>query len=592
MDFSLYGLAAGLMPAVGRLRSAPALHDSMLSHAVLNRENVCARLDIGVGREEIFILPALDWILSATPERKGRVLLLTPDADSAVKAGVVAKTLGTPLGVSVRTLSGDEVPGGSEFPESLVAGTLSAVLAAFEGGGLSPRDFGFLVVDGLDAIAEQAGNRMEALRALLPPSWEMRAILVCSRFTGKARKLARDLAENLSEISIDETFLRMRSIRSETYHIDSDAKLRFLLGLAEREKPEFCIVFCNLRDTAADLTRRLSANGLNAKPLPANLPPFRHRSAEAGAAPPRGSFFVASDEGAGKPAQGRFSLVVNFDIPLEPELYGKRLAWLDPHYPGSKVVNLACERYVYGLPAIEGLVGFSLNAVEAPKAMLDHADVSAVAADSRPVQGRDMNREGRRPRKDRGAEAAPLIMMSVDEAAGRMTAQKMREEGGIRPAQVADAAGRRQGGASGKSPDKATHSGRQTRPRSLPDRKKAGSEQTRRADRPVGKSRAASQGTSDTGMTGRAADPYSLSMEERLRSYREKYGEGRGGGGDRGRSPQAAVSRPSSPSGVLPEARLDDRIPDKNDRIDEAHASGNGLLGKIANLFRKNSNLH
>ncbi len=703
MDFSHYGLAAGLLPAIRNLRSTAIVHDTMLSHAVLLGENVCARLEVGEGREEIYLLPALDWILRAGPDENRRALVIATDAESASRAAAVARALGSLPGISLRILEeGEASPGAPEaedsryadgiarpetiglIAESLVFGTLPAALAAVGSGRLSPGEFGFLVVDGLDAIAEKDGDRMESLRTGFLPPWELRAVFVCSRVTGKARKLVRDLAENVSEISIDEKFLRMRGIESETYHIDAGAKTAFILGLAARGAPESAIVFCNLADTAAELSRRLLANGLDATLMNGSHPAPRRRGPD-GKAPGRGtSFFVACDDAAPRAGARLFPLVVNYDIPLDPELYGKRLAMLDPAKAGSKVVNLACERYVYGLSAIESLVGFPLNAVEVPAAMLSRPDASSSAPSNRGLPRSGEQRNDRRQRSDQGAEAAPRIMLSVDEAAGRMTAQTMRAESSLsgqagnesaraastraapsraatsREAPEGKTARPEKGNRTARSesrpqtarPEAASRPEVASRPKAAEDRaeQKPKAAQARPADKSARPGRQARQtlpSERKKSVAGQAprvpaqfrpgpvVDPYSLSMEERLQSYRERYiehssgepartppspsgngrsgtvsGEGKRGGGRAAVPPPTRREPPSEPSSrALPElsSRALPEMPspeparesarealsgEKPERNPAEQGGGAKLFGKIVNLFKKNQNIH
>jgi len=80
--------------------------------------------------------------------------------------------------------------------------------------------------------------------------------------------------------------------------------------------------------------------------------------------------------------------VVNFDIPLEPELYVKRLEMLDRGHVGAKVVNLACDRYLYGLPAVEQHIGAKLESRQVTEELLRAEDKSATLAFEKPSSDR------------------------------------------------------------------------------------------------------------------------------------------------------------------------------------------------------------
>ena len=77
---------------------------------------------------------------------------------------------------------------------------------------------------------------------------------------------------------------------------------------------------------------------------------------------PADSFvLVLTDEGSKGIGRSEFSVVVNHDIPLEPEFYFERLNFLRRQDPSARLYNLVCERYMYGLPAIERLADASLE---------------------------------------------------------------------------------------------------------------------------------------------------------------------------------------------------------------------------------------
>ena len=249
--------------------------------------------------------------------------------------------------------------------------------------GVNLRDYGFLVVDGVDRLAELPPDLVRRLIASLLPSWERRSALACSRFSVKAKNLAWDLADNPSEISIEGEVAKAQSVLKETWKVPVEAKLKFLLGLIGREKPARLCIFCNLKDTATDLARRLAGNGISSDTILGPLSPERKFALIEKFRAGDSTCLTLSDEGADGLTPGVFPLLVNYDIPLEPELFVKRLEMLDRSDPGAKVVSIACDRYIFGLPAVEQYIDAKLEAVPADESMLTAVDRSEARGSER-----------------------------------------------------------------------------------------------------------------------------------------------------------------------------------------------------------------
>ncbi len=181
--------------------------------------------------------------------------------------------------------------------------------------GVNLRDYGFLVVDGVDRLAELPPDLVRRLIASLLPSWERRSALACSRFSVKAKNLAWDLADNPSEISIEGEVAKAQSVLKETWKVPVEAKLKFLLGLIGREKPARLCVFCNLKDTATDLARRLAGNGISSDTILGPLSPERKFALIEKFRAGDSTCLTLSDEGADGLTPGVFPLLVNYDIP-------------------------------------------------------------------------------------------------------------------------------------------------------------------------------------------------------------------------------------------------------------------------------------
>jgi ATP-dependent RNA helicase RhlB len=576
MDFQRFGIDPRLAQAAEGLPTSFFFYEKMLVHAVEMQENVCVKIALDEGREEVLLLPALQWLLSGDGRK---ALVVVPDAASAERCASAIGRLGSDAGLSVarvvRAAQGEAKDEGAvelvrlegESSASVLIGVLEDLLAA---PGLDLHDFGFLVVDGVDRLAELSSDIIRKFCGALLPSWERRSVLACARFSVKAKNLAWDLADNPSEISIEGEVAKAQSVLKETWNVPAEAKLKFLLGLLDREKPSRLCVFCNIKDTASEVSRRLAANGISTDSILGSLLPERKFALIEKFRAGDCTCLVLTDEGAEGLSPGVFPLIVNYDFPLEPEFFVKRLEMLDRSDPVAKVVSLACDRYIAGLPAVEQYIDAKLDALPADESMLSAIDKSEGMGKERRPRGEAYPRDARRgaaqrreayprdphsrdvyPRDDTRREGrSPDIRKSISEATGGaldMSGALPPDSGYPRPASartpssVASSQGEPRRGQDhrGQVPIGGRVAGNKDGRRDAYPREDTRREDTRRDDSRRGNAKPSSQhGPTPRGSASRQqpprpqaakpGNPYDMPMEERMKLYREKYGRGIG----------------------------------------------------------------
>jgi superfamily II DNA/RNA helicase len=619
MDFQRFGIDVRLAEAAESLKIDFYNYEKLLTHTVENQENVCAKIVMDEGREEVLLLPVLQWLLSGE-SRKALVLVQDGSVGDSC-AGAIGR-LGSGAGISLCRAerdAGGTVRLDGDRTSAILLGELDALLALPD---VNLRDFGYIVVDGADRVAELPSETIHKFVGMLLPSWERRSLLACAKISVKAKNLAWDLAENPVEIGIDGEVAKAQSVVKETWSLPGEAKLKFLLGLLAREKPERVCVFCNLRDTAKELSLRLEANGVGSDYILGALAMDRKRAVLAKAKSGERPCLVLTDQGAEGLGGGSFPLVVNYDIPLEPELFVKRIEMLDRSLPGAKVVSLACERYIYGLSAVESHIDAKLNALPVDEALLAVEDKSeGMGTDARERRGGEGRREGadgrnrgegrsgNRDRQRGGAarrdsrrdsrtrydapreDRSPDIRRSISEATGGSLDMK----GEALPRGAPPVSGRlpskgmKGRGAGDARREAGDHRGRQ---RGNEGQRKPEGQRGDRGNKVPGRSAAPKQvSRRSTPDDGKGRNPYDVPIEERMKRYREKYGQDLDAKGHegkrRGSQPKAA------PKGaVVPRAPRDAAPPEspQGRRDSPSEDKPQGFFGQLFGSFRKKGN--
>ena len=117
------------------------------------------------------------------------------------------------------------------------------------------------------------------------------------------------------------------------------------------------MIFVNTRDEATRLTERLERHGYDARQLTGSVLQRRRLKVledfKGGTLP----ILVATDVASrGLHIEG-VSHVINYDLPFDPEDYVHRVGRTARAGAHGKAISLACENFVYSLPAIEQLLG-------------------------------------------------------------------------------------------------------------------------------------------------------------------------------------------------------------------------------------------
>ncbi|MDX9827843.1 MAG: helicase-related protein [Spirochaetia bacterium] len=503
MDFSRFSVAPALMEGAAATDSYRSVfYERLLNELFDKQENLFIKTDIVRDRASIITFPLLHWSFSrlGKPEAVGAaskaLYLSAEDAIARTCYEAALAMLGSAkdgprlcfLGSTASAASEDGTEDMNGVPEAAKlysegdiesADCVFASFEAFSGNlddlALVPRSFGFIIIDQAELIAEMPGENLRRVQGRFLPSWERRSVVITNKHSPRAKNFAWDFADNPKEIKLAEALGFGGSIASKSLEVKEADKIRFILSLQQSGEEGPLCVFCNLKSTAAELAARLAMNSVPADYIGGNLNLDRKRQIVDKALSWKGSFvLILTDEGSKGAEKPGFSRVVNYDMPLEPELYFDRLAFLDREKESALLYNLVCERYVYGVPAIERMIQKPLAPQPLDQNLVLPEDLSAGKEIPMPERrfnrrderhGRD-GRAGRSERTDRGYRRDDRPEAGRDDRRDGRRDDRRNDTQGVDP-------------------------------------------RVRREDRPSPEPR----------------NPYAMSMEERLALYKKRYGK-------------------------------------------------------------------
>jgi ATP-dependent RNA helicase RhlB len=177
------------------------------------------------------------------------------------------------------------------------------------------------------------------------------------------KNLAWEYTKNPFEIEIEPETVTVEEVDQILYHVPSEDKMRLLLGILAREKPESAIIFCNTKRYTEIIAKRLRMNGYECEFIIGDLPQSKRLKIIDDVKAGNIRYLVATDVAArGLDIEG-LTMVLNYDLPVESENYVHRIGRTARAGKTGKAITLASEQDVYELPDIEKYIGKKIPAL-------------------------------------------------------------------------------------------------------------------------------------------------------------------------------------------------------------------------------------
>jgi ATP-dependent RNA helicase RhlB len=172
--------------------------------------------------------------------------------------------------------------------------------------------------------------------------------------------MAWEHMNNPVEIILNPDKLTVAEISQEIYHIERKEKINLLLGILKNRKPGNTLIFTNTKQAAYMVSKRLERNRYHSQYLIGDLPQKKRQkiieTMKSGQLP----YLVATDVAARGLHIDNLDLVINYDLPEDPENYVHRIGRTGRTGKSGQAITLACEKYVYGLEAVESFIGMKI----------------------------------------------------------------------------------------------------------------------------------------------------------------------------------------------------------------------------------------
>lgn len=367
IKFETLSLEAPLLKALSGLGyHTPTPVQEQVIPLLLNDQSIVVKSKTGSGKTAAFGIPMIhkiDWDL-----RLPQVLVLTPTRELAEQVKTELFNIGRFKRMKVVSVYGKS-PMKSQIralheKTHIVVGTPGRLMDHLDRGTLDLSELKYLVLDEADEMLNM--GFLEDVETIMRQ---------CPRDIVKALLSATmpDAIKSLCEKHMtDPVFIEIESkndkneITQTKYHVSKKDKINLLCDLTKLHNPDQSMIFCNTRLEVDEVQAKLNRAGYPAKGLHGGMEQDDRSKVMDHFRRGKFRYLVATDVAARGIDIHDLSLVINYDVPEEAEIYVHRIGRTGRKEANGLALSLVTQKDYDYMDAIEKLIGKSIPLMAPP----------------------------------------------------------------------------------------------------------------------------------------------------------------------------------------------------------------------------------
>ncbi len=334
---------------------------------ILKGEDLIVMAKTGTGKTAVFGVPILQM---TDPKELGPLaLILAPTRELAVQVDSDLKLMAKHLPHRTAAVYGQhninvEIEA-LKKGVTIVTGTPGRVFDHISHGTLKTKNIRFLVLDEADRMLDM--GFMDQVRRIIKTIPRNRTTLVFSAtIPPDIRKICRDNMKHPDTIEIESPTMTVDTIQQVYYRVSEREKNETLHRILWLERPDSCMIFCNMRVTVDRVQRFLSNHGYDSQALHGDIPQVKRLKTLQQFKEGKFSLLVATDVAGRGIHIDDLSLVINYDVPNELDNYVHRIGRTGRAGNGGRSVTLVTSEDIMSLYEIEEHIGCMIEETEMP----------------------------------------------------------------------------------------------------------------------------------------------------------------------------------------------------------------------------------
>ncbi|MEC3879817.1 DEAD/DEAH box helicase [Parapedobacter sp. 10938] len=332
MQFTSLNLSKPIMEALETAGyETPTPIQEQAIPTILQRHDVLACAQTGTGKTAAFSLPIIEQLLVKKNEgtyRGPKALILAPTRELAIQIGeniavYVSKTHLRHTVVFGGVSAVNQIKELRRRPEILVA-TPGRLLDLINQRVLSLQSVRFLVLDEADRMLDMGFIKdIQRVIAMIPT--DRQTLLFSATMPKEIEKLASAILRNPKQIAVAPVSSTVDTIKQAVYPVAKPDKINLLAHLVREEGGDNVLVFSRTKHGADKIVRKLRKVGISGEAIHGNKSQQARQKALKAFKAGTITVLVATDIAARGIDIDRLQLVINYDLPNEPETYVHRI---------------------------------------------------------------------------------------------------------------------------------------------------------------------------------------------------------------------------------------------------------------------------
>jgi superfamily II DNA/RNA helicase len=346
LNFKKYKLSDEIIKAIDVLGySKPTKVQSEVMPYLLEKKDLIIKSETGSGKTAAFAIPIcelLEWDM-----KDPQTLVITPTRELALQIKDDIFNIGRFKRIKVQAIFGKASFEGQQKQLQqrchVVVGTPGRLIDHVQRGTLNLDAIKTVVIDEADEMLKMGFiEQIETLIDYLPDSRNM--VLLSATMPEHIESLCNEYMREPKRIDIESADMVDKRIQQVRYLVSNEDKMSLLGDVLVVEHPESCIIFANMKTTVDDIVEYLRKKdiaavklhgGMEQKDRTKTISDFKHGYFR---------YLVATDVAARGLDIDSIPLVVNYDLPRDPEVYTHRIGRSARHEKVGKAISLMNEK--------------------------------------------------------------------------------------------------------------------------------------------------------------------------------------------------------------------------------------------------------
>ncbi len=399
--FSVLGVAPRLLEVLTRLRfTAPTPIQQQVIPIAMQGKDIVGIAQTGTGKTLAFGIPLIQRLTQV----RGQALIILPTRELAIQVDEVVRRVGASFGLKTVVLIGGAAIGPQigalRRNPSVIVATPGRLIDHLNQKNLRLDSARIVILDEADRMFDM-GFAPQIGKILRVVPKDRQTMLFSATMPPEIMKLAAAHMKLPIRIEIAPSGSLPERVTQEIFVIPKNAKNRLIEKLLE-QYPGTTLIFTRTKYAASRLARTIRAMGHSAAEIHGDRSLNQRREALEGFKSGKYRILVATDIASRGIQVVGIGLVLNYDLPTNPEDYVHRIGRTARAGAGGHAITFISPEQRSGLRGIERLIRKTLPISRLPELPPDREPPRKDFSPSRPREFHRGPREGRRPSFNRG----------------------------------------------------------------------------------------------------------------------------------------------------------------------------------------------